>query len=248
MQVIYEEHATLLGFAVVREYAVALFSKAACVLACIIVICLFAVAEEAAVLFALSAPAHAGASVEYADAATRNHDVELALSHVTADVRCHDDELLALDCLGVGVSGVVVAFAGKRELVALAAGTAVTCRYSGECEAHVGTAVNGERNLACAGHHRTACANTSCTPVLAFGLALVCALPGVVRGVCLNRAVGLAAVPVTGGPAGSGFAAVLDNNVRASAGQRLLRAAGRLGGAAGARLCAARRLRLVLDA
>ena len=119
-----------------------------------------------------------------------------------------------------------MAFAGKRELVALAAGTAVTCRHSGESEAHVGAAVNGERNLACAGHHVTACADALCTPVLAFGLTLVCALPGVVRGVRLNRTVGLAAVPVTGCPAGSGFAAVLDDDVRASAGQLLLRAAG----------------------
>ena len=194
-----KEDAALLGFVIVAEYAVALFDEAIYVLRDVVPGFLLAGGEETAVLFGLAAPAHASASVEHADAAARDHDVELALLYVVTDVRRHDDKLLALDGVGVEVALCAVsvfdilALAGKGELVALAAGAAVRCRDSREGERDIVTSVNGERNLACAGHHRAAVADASGTPVGAFGLALVCALSGMVGGI---RAVGLAAVPV----------------------------------------------------
>ena len=241
MQVFNEEHAALLGLAVVAERLVALFGKAAGIGACIVVTFGFTVGEEATVLLALCAPAHAGTAVEHANATARDHDIELALRHVATDIRCHDDELFALDGFGVCICRVVVPFAREGQLVALAAGAAVTCRHCGEGEAHVGATVNGERNLACAGHHRAAGADAPCAPVGAFGGTLVGALLGVVRGVVLHGTMGLAAVPVTGCPAGTSLAAVLDNDVRASASQ-LCRRTGLYAGAglsAGTGFCAA---------
>ena len=100
----------------------------------------------------------------------------------------------------------VLASAIEGEGVALAAGTAVRCR---NCREGVGeTVVNDYRNLACAGHEATAAADASATPVGAFLRALVGALLGVVAvGVFRPRAMRLAAVPVTGGPAFTASAA-----------------------------------------
>ena len=64
MHVVDKEHAALLGFAVVAEHAVALVLEAFLVLACVVVVFFFAVRKEAAVLFTLAAPAHAGTTVE----------------------------------------------------------------------------------------------------------------------------------------------------------------------------------------
>ena len=116
-----EEHTALLCFGVVTEGLVALFGKAACILACSVVVFFFAFAEKSAVLFALIAPAHLATAVEHAYATARNQDVELSLLNIATDVGRHDDELLALELLGVGVGGAVVAFAGKGELEALSA-------------------------------------------------------------------------------------------------------------------------------
>ena len=172
-----KEQAALLGFFVVCKGFVALFGKATCVFAGIVVVFCFAVREEAAVLSALVTPTHTGTTVEHADAATRNHDVELTLCHIAADIGCHDDQLLALYGSGIVVCRIVVSFTGKGELEALAARPAVCCRNCRECECHVATAINRERNLACASHRRTAAiANAAVVPVGAGGFTLVGAL------------------------------------------------------------------------
>ena len=121
MHVVDKEHAALLGFAVVAEHAVALVLEAFLVLACVVVVFFFAVRKEAAVLFTLAAPAHAGTTVEDADATARDHNVELAIFHVGTHVRDHDDELLALDGLRIRVRRAVVALAREGQLEALAA-------------------------------------------------------------------------------------------------------------------------------
>ena len=198
--------------------------------ACIVVAFLFAVGEEAAVLLTLCSPAHGRAAVEHADATARDHDVELSLLNVTTDVCRHNDELLALEFFGVGVRRVVVTFAGKCELEALATGSTVRSRNSRKSEAHVGTTVNGKRNLACTCHHATTAADTLSVPVSTFGLSLVGALLGMVGGIVLSGAMGLAAIPVTSGPTGAALSAALDDDVRTAASQLLT---------AGARLCAA---------
>ena len=210
-----EEHAALLGGRVVAEHAVALVLEAGEGLGRVVVAFLFAVAEEASVLFALVAPAHLAAAIEGTHAAARDHDVELTLFHVVADVCGHDDELLALDCAQVVVA-CVLALAGKGQLVALAAGTAVSTRDCREGEAHIGTAVDGERNLAQAGRLVAARTDASAAAdnVLALGVA---GLAGVAAGIFRPGAVGCTAVPVAGCPAGTGSATALHLDVRASA-------------------------------
>jgi len=213
-----KEHAALLGFGVIAEHAVALVLEAGLRCSCLVVGFLFAVAKESAVLFALATPAHAGASVEHADAATRDHDVELPLLHVATDVGNHDDDFFALDGADVDVVA-VLALAGEGELVALAAGAAVGRGHCREGEAHFVTAVDGERDLAGAGHLRSAAADTAVAPVAVLALALVGALPGVVAARVFGPgAVGLAAIPVTGCPAAAGSAAALGFDVGALAG------------------------------
>ena len=238
-QEVREEEASLFRLAVTGEHAVALAGKAAFHLTRGVVVFLFTDAEKTAVLFALVSPAHAGATVELADAATRNHDVELALLNVATDVCRHDDELLALllECLGVCVGGAVVAFTREGELVAVTALATVTCGNCREGEPEFVAAVNGERDLASAGHEAAAAADTSATPVGAFGFALVGALPcGISAGVFLPGTAGLAAVPVTGCPAASAGATALVLDSRAAAcggGGAALHAAGRLHTAGG---------------
>ena len=238
LQEVREEEASLLRLAVAREHAVALVGEATLHLARGVVVFLFAVAQEAAVLFALCAPAHAGATVEHAYATAWNHDVELALLNVSANVCRHDDELLALalEGLGVCVCRFVVALAREGELVTVPALAAVTCGNCREGESEVVAAADGKGNLACAGHQLAATADASAAPVGTFGFALVGALPcGISAGVFLPGTAGLAAIPVACGPAASAGAAALVLDLRAAA-ARLC--------AAGAALYAAARRRL----
>ena len=225
-----EEQAALLGFAVVAEYAVALVLQAGHDLAREVLALAFAVSEKTAVLGALVSPAHAGATIEDTHAAARNHDVELSLRHVGTDVCRHDDKLLAVESLGVGV-GFVLALAIKGELVALSAGTAVRCRHGCKGEGHIATTVNRKRNLANASHCRTATiANAAVAPVGIVGSTLVRALSGVVSAsVLVPGAVRLTAVPITGCPAGTASAAALGLDSRAAAVSALRRTAA-LGG------------------
>jgi hypothetical protein len=72
-----------------------------------------------------------GAGVKEADAAARGQDVKLAAADVVADVGGLDDHGLALEGVGAGILGVVVAGAGELELVAAAADVALG-RHSGE--------------------------------------------------------------------------------------------------------------------
>ena len=132
-----KEEAALLGFFVVCKGLVALFGQATCHFICGVVVFLFAVGEEAAILFALRAPAHAGATVELAYTAARDHDVELALVHVAADVGDHDNKflVLVLEFPGVAICGAIVAFASEGQLEALAALATVRGRHCSECKA-----------------------------------------------------------------------------------------------------------------
>ena len=171
----------------------------------------FAFSEQAAVLFTLATPTHAGTTVEQADTAARNHHVELALLNVATDVRCHDNKNLAFKHLvvlcGFFATFAVAAFTGELECVALAAGTAVCCWYC--CESVGEAIVHDFRNLACAGHEATAAADASATPVGTFLRALVGALLGIVAvGVFRPGAVGLAAVPVTARETLSAFSTI----------------------------------------
>ncbi len=230
----------MFGLAVVAEYAVAFVRKAAFVFCRVVVVFFFAVAEEAAVLATLISPTHLAATVlEYAEATARDHDVELALFHVATDVRDHNDELLALDCLGVCVRGVVVAFTGERQLEALAALAAVACGHCREGESHVVTAAYREGNLADAGHLRASAADAPVVPVRVLAAALVGALLGVLAaGILVPGTAGLAAVPVARGPAAA--AAALCLNGGASCGCAVAATAG----AAGFGLLGAARLRV----
>ena len=234
VHVVDQEHAALLGFAVVAEHAIALVLETFLILACVVVVFFFAVREEAAVLFALAAPAHAGTTVEDTYATARDHDVELALFHVGTDVRDHDDELLALDGLRVRVRRAVVALAGEGQLEALAASSAVAGGHCREGESHIGTSVNRERNLARASHGRTlAVANALVAAVVGvLSLALVGALPRVIA-VRMFRpgTVRLAAIPVTCGPAATARAALrLDGGAPAGSRTAALGRGAALGG------------------
>ena len=167
----------MLGFFVVCKGFVALFGKATCVFAGIVVVFCFAVREEAAVLSALVTPTHTGTTIEHADTTTGDHDVELSLLYIATDVGCHDDEFFAFHFSGVVVCRIVVPFTGEGELEALAARPAVCCRNCRECECHFVATVNRERNLACASHGGTAAiANAAVVPVSVVGFTLVGAL------------------------------------------------------------------------
>jgi len=171
-----KEETSLLGFFVIAEGLVALFSQAACHFICGVVVFLFAIGEETAVLFTLRTPAHAGAAVELAYTAARDHDVELALVHVAADVCHHDDELLVLvlEFSGIAVRGAIVAFTSEGQLEALAALAAVRGGHSSECKAVFFATIHRKRNLACASGAATARADATATVtngVLASGIA-----------------------------------------------------------------------------
>src|SRR5690606_11338087 len=61
------------------------------------------------------------ASVELADAAAGHHEIELVAGDVAPGVRHLHDHLLALDGLGAGIVGVVLALARELDAVTLAA-------------------------------------------------------------------------------------------------------------------------------
>ena len=221
-----------------------------------------AFAEVAAVLGAHGADAElVAAAVERAHAAARNHDVELSLLHVAADVGHHHDHLLAVEA--VAATLVVAAVEGEEVAVA-ALGTV----GRGDCRKAEGYVVVGcPRGLevADAGFAATV-ANTLVTVTDDFHLLV--AGPGgadgfagvVLADVAVPSAVGLAAVPVTGSPAvalvaaaqhlelgrGGAAARALDAGARLDAARALdagaglgtagaLHAAGRLGVGAGGR-------------
>ena len=119
---------------------------------------------------------HAGATVELAYTAARDHDVELALVHVAADVGDHDNKflVLVLEFPGVAICGAIVAFASEGQLEALAALATVRGRHCSECKAVFIAAVHRERNLACASGACAAGADAAATVtdgVLASGIA-----------------------------------------------------------------------------
>ena len=254
MHPIGEEHATLLGFFVASEGRVALFLKALERLACVVVGFLFAVGKEATVLsgVARNVPAHLAASVKGTESTARDQDVELALVHVATDVGDHDDELLALDGLVVHV-GRILTRSLEGELEALAAVAAVGGRHRREGESHVGTTVDGERNMARAGRLATAGADAAATAsgILTPGIAGL----GKVAGILRPGAVRSAAIPVAGCPAGTAGATpgldvralgvVVDARRRLGAGAGLF-ARRRLG--AGRRLSAGTRLFILVYA
>ena len=213
-----KEQASLLGFFVVAERLVALVGEAACILISLVVFLCFAVGEETAVLLTLVTPAHLAASVEHADAATRNQDVELSLLDIATDVCSHDDELLAfaLESLGVGVRRTVMAFAGKGELEALAALAAVGGWYSGECKSVFFAAIDRERNLAGAGGATTTGAHAAgAVTDVVFTLG-VAGLGRVSARVFVPGAARHAAIPVTGSKSATACA-TLDGDLRATA-------------------------------
>ena len=195
-----EEEAAFLGFGIVCERAVALFGQAFLAFGIYVAIVtgfVFAVTEETTVSRAVlrDVPAHLAASVKGAESAARNHHVELTAGHVVADVRCHDDERLALEHLVV-LFGFVLALTGEGEGEALAACGIVT----GCCRESVGELVAYDNGgLACAGGALAARADTA-EFVADGGLALgIASLGG--AAVFGPGAVRHAAVPVAGCPA-----------------------------------------------